>query len=136
MHFHTFRDLPWAYLRLVFPERTLAFKPLELVRLDLVTTVSLVALGFRWEFIDTPADEALDVFLQDTFVNLAGGAAVSAVVGRIALQWWRALTTYELRLSRLVDERRTTEREVAIRRLAREARRREQRKSSSLGRPS
>ena len=60
MHFHTFRDLPWAYLRLVFPERTLAFKPLELVRLDLVTTVSLVALGFRWEFIDTSADEVSD----------------------------------------------------------------------------
>ena len=60
MHYHTFRDLPWAYLRLVFPERTLAFKPLELVRLDLVTTVSLVALGFRWEFIDTSADEVSD----------------------------------------------------------------------------
>ena len=57
MRYHTFRDLPWAYLRLVFPKRTLAFKPLELLRLDLVTTVSLLALRFRWEFIETSADE-------------------------------------------------------------------------------
>lgn len=120
---HTFEDIPWASLRLIFPKRSLAFRPLEVVRLDLLSLAALVVGLARWQFVDTSEASTAAKFLEDSYFNLSVAVAGLAVLGRIGFSWFRALTTYELKMSRLVNERggRTTARGAALDRLSREA---------------
>lgn len=120
---HTFEDIPWASLRLIFPKRSLAFRPLEVVRLDLLSLAALVVGLARWRFVDTSEASTAAKFLEDSYFNLSVAVAGLAVLGRIGFSWFRALTTYELKMSRLVNERggRTTARGAALDRLSREA---------------
>lgn len=120
---HTFEDIPWASLRLIFPKRSLAFRPLEVVRLDLLSLAALVVGLARWQFVDTSEASTAAKFLEDSYFNVSVAVAGLAVLGRIGFSWFRALTTYELKMSRLVNERggRTTARGAALDRLSREA---------------
>ena len=120
---HTFEEIPWASLRLIFPKRSLAFRPLEVVRLDLLSLVALAVGLARWRFVDTSKASTAAKFLEDSYLNLSVAVAGLAVLGRIGFSWFRALTTYELKMSRLVNERggRTTARGAALDRLSREA---------------
>ena len=117
-----FADLPWSGIRLVFPERRLAFRPVELVRLDLLSFLSLLGLASRWKFVaSAPSTLDPEVLLHDAYINILALVAAGVVVGRLVLSWRRAFNIYELKLARLANERRTTAQGAALQQLAREA---------------
>ena len=119
----SFRDIPWASLRLVFPERRLAFSPLEVLRLDLLSVVAALSIAVKARFVDIPVEELSRPvqLLTDTSTNTLAAVGVGAILARIVLAWTRALTTFELKIDRMVQSRRTTDARAALEQAAKEA---------------
>ena len=119
----SFRDIPWASLRLVFPERRLAFSPLEVLRLDLLSVAAALSIAVKARFVDIPVEELSRPvqLLTDTSTNTLAAVGVGAILARIVLAWTRALTTFELKIDRMVQSRRTTDARAALEQAAKEA---------------
>ena len=117
-----FADLPWSGIRLIFPERRLAFRPVELVRLDLLSFFALIGLASRWKFVaNAPETFDPEVLIHDAYINSLALATAAVVLGRLVLSWQRAFKIYELKLARIANERRTTAQGAALQELAGEA---------------
>ena len=126
-----FRDVPWSGLRLVFPSRRIVFRPLELLRFDLFFFAAIIAIGARVKFVSgrPPPDQsftenfldAIEIGVEDTVVNAVALATLIAILGRFVFSLWQNLNTVELRVSSLINSKRTTSQQQCVRQLCDEA---------------
>ena len=126
-----FRDVPWSGLRLVFPSRRVVFRPLELVRIDILFFIAIITIGVRVKFVGgrPPPDQsftenfldAIEIGVQDTVVNAVALATLVAILGRVAFALWQNLNKVELQVSSLINSKRTTSQQQCVRQLCDEA---------------